>query len=109
MKFDELTNFAKQEHKRLVEHYNAKGDPKVKYTMFAKLVEEMGELSEAILTYDKLQRFDKLTNTKAEAKKKLEDEFADVVLVSMILAQELNVDMDKALTTKIKKIKARKY
>ena len=109
MEFNELKKFAKQEHKRLVEHFNVKNDPKVKYTMFAKLVEEMGELSEAILTYDNMQRSDKLSNSKTESKQRLEHEFADVLLVTMILAKELDVDMDKALRAKIEKIKERKY
>jgi NTP pyrophosphatase (non-canonical NTP hydrolase) len=108
MKFNELTDFAKNEHKRLVTHYEVKSNPKTKYTMFAKMVEEVGELSEAILTHDNLQRKDKLEKAKIELTE-LEGEFADVILTTMILAQELNVDMDKALTEKIKKIKARKY
>jgi NTP pyrophosphatase (non-canonical NTP hydrolase) len=105
MKFDELTDFAKQEHERLVKHFDVKNNPKTKYTMFAKLVEEIGELSEAILTYDSLQRSHKLRKSKAE----LEGEFADVILVTMILAQELNINLETSLKAKIKKIKARKY
>jgi NTP pyrophosphatase (non-canonical NTP hydrolase) len=105
MKFEELTNFAEQEHTRLVKLYNVKNDPKTKYTIFAKLVEEMGELSEAILTRDNLQRKDKLQDSKS----KLEDELADVILCTMILAKELNVDMDESLKQKIEKIRKRKY
>lgn len=105
MEFKELTNFAKKEHERLVTHYNNKNDPKNKYTIFAKLVEEVGELSEAILTYDGLQRKDKLAKSKIE----LEGEMADVVLVITILARELNIDLESSLKRKIKKIKARKY
>ena len=105
MKFDELIEFAKVEHERLVTHFGVKNNPKTRYTMFAKVVEEVGELSEAILINDGIQRKDKLS----KSKKELEGEFADVILTTMILAQELNVNMDKALTEKIKKIKARKY
>jgi NTP pyrophosphatase (non-canonical NTP hydrolase) len=105
MKFEELTDFATKEHERLITHYNIKDNPKTKYTIFAKLVEEIGELSEAILTRDSLQRKDKLHNSKT----KLEDELADVILCTMILAKELNIDIDKSLKQKMKKIKKRKY
>ncbi len=102
---EDIFEFAKIEHERQVTHHNVKGDPKTKYTMLAKLMEELGELSEAILTYDSLQRTDKLQDAKSD----LNGEFADVVLVTLILSQELGVDVKKALDEKIKKIKARKY
>ena len=50
MELDGLFEFAKKEHHRQVTHHNLKGDPKTKYTIFAKLMEEVGELSETILT-----------------------------------------------------------
>jgi NTP pyrophosphatase (non-canonical NTP hydrolase) len=110
MKFEELTDFAKSEHDRLVKHYAVKGDPKTKYTMFAKLVEEVGELSQSILMTDSMQRAKKLNqHDKTKSKEELEDELADVILVASILAQELDVDLAKAIKTKIKKIKERKY
>lgn len=105
MKFEELTDFATQEHERLITHYDVKANPKTKYTIFAKLVEEIGELSEAILTRDSMQRKDKLQDSKS----KLEDELADVILCTMILAKELKIDIAKSLNQKIKKIKKRKY
>jgi len=105
MELKDLFEFAKQEHERQVTHHKVKGDPKVKYTMFAKLVEELGELSEAMTTADGLQRGDKLRKARSE----LADEFADVLLVTLILAEEWNIDAKKALIEKIEKIKKRKY
>jgi NTP pyrophosphatase (non-canonical NTP hydrolase) len=102
---DDIFKFAKIEHERQVLHYHVKGNPKTKYTILAKLMEEVGELSEAILSFDSLQRKDKLKGAKHD----LEGELADVVIVTLILANELNVDMNSALTKKIKKIKLRKY
>jgi NTP pyrophosphatase (non-canonical NTP hydrolase) len=102
---EDFFEFAKIEHERQVKHYKAKGDAKTKYTMLAKLMEEVGELSEAILIQDSMQRKDKLSTSKKE----LEDELADVLLVTLILSQELEVDVKKALEKKIKKIKSRKY
>ncbi|MBW3005108.1 hypothetical protein KY310_04720 [Candidatus Woesearchaeota archaeon] len=105
MELQDLFEFAKKEHDRQVTHHKVKGDPKVKYTMFAKLIEELGELSEAMTTADGLQRGDKLRKAKSE----LADEFADVLLVTLILAEEWNVDAKKALIEKIEKIKKRNY
>jgi len=105
MKFEELTSYAKEEHERQTIRYNNKNDPKTKYTIFAKLIEEVGELSEAILTNDNLQRSSKLKNSKID----LEGELADVISCTLILAQELNVNMEKALKEKITKNKARQY
>jgi NTP pyrophosphatase (non-canonical NTP hydrolase) len=106
---EDLFEFAKVEHERQVTHHNVKGDPKTKYTMLAKLMEELGELSEAILTCDSLQRSDKLTEKIADARANLEGEFADVILVAAILSHELGVDVKAALHRKIKKIRERKY
>ena len=101
----DIFEFAKKEHERQVTHHNVKGESKTKYTMLAKLMEELGELSEAILTCDSLQRSDKLENARAN----LEGEFADVILVALILSQEMNIDVKKALEEKIEKIIERKY
>ena len=105
MDIDELFEFAKKEHARQIKHHKVKSDPKIKYTMLAKLMEEIGELSEVMLTTDSLQRGEKLR----KAKKELADEFADVILVTLILAQQWDVDAKKALEKKISKIKKRIY
>jgi NTP pyrophosphatase (non-canonical NTP hydrolase) len=104
MKFEELVAFAGKEHEKLVNHYGVKGNPKTRYTIFAKLVEEIGELSEAILASDSLQRRDKLE----VGKESLEGELADTLLVTLILAKELDIDIEEALDNKIKRLKARK-
>ena len=40
-------------------------------------------------------------------KENLPDEFADVLITTLLLAQEMNVDIEKALEDKIKKIDKR--
>lgn len=102
---EDIFEFAKLEHERQVKHYGVKENDKTKYTMFAKLVEEVGELSQALLMQDSLQRDAKLK----ENKESIEDELSDVLLVTLILSVELSVDIKKSLTDKISKIKARKY
>lgn len=105
MKVKDLQDFAKKELNRQLDHYGVRGDPKINYTMFAKLVEEVGELSEAMLMTEGLQRGDKLRNAKSE----LADEFADVILSAFILAEKWGVDAGEAVERKIEKIGKRDY
>ncbi|MGE0792578.1 MAG: MazG nucleotide pyrophosphohydrolase domain-containing protein [Candidatus Woesearchaeota archaeon] len=99
----EILDFVKEEHKRKTKHYCLEDNSKTKYTILAKLMEEVGELSEAILTIDSLQRTNKLSK-----KIDLEGELADVILVTFVLAEELKVDISKSLKNKMKKVKSRK-
>ncbi len=64
-----------------------------------KLGEEYGELCDEILASQGHQRKNKL-----EAHHDLEGEFADVIIVTFLLAKVMNVDMKEALANKIKKI-----
>ncbi len=108
LNFDKLLDFTRLEHERLVTHYDIKGDSKTKYAMLAKVMEELGELSEAILKLDSFQRSKKLKDFKT-LKEHLSLEFADVLLTVHILAQEMGVDISAALKKKIEQIKNRKY
>lgn len=105
MKFEELLDYAKTEHKRIIDHFGIEGDSKTKFLIFTKLVEEIGEVSEALNHLDKIGRSEKLTNKKTN----IESELADIISATLILAQELNIDIETALTEKIAEIKARKY
>lgn len=105
MEMNELLKFVDKEHERLVNYYNAGSDPNTKYRMFVKLIEELGELSDAILAADSLQRKEKLE----KGTDKLEYEFADVIICALIMSKEMGIDVRKALKEKIKQIKKRKY
>lgn len=106
MDMNELLEFADSEHSRLIKHYSGVSDrSRMKYTIFAKLIEEIGEFSQAMLVNDSMQRGDKLRNSKAD----IDHELADIILVCFILGKELNIDVEKALKDKIEKIKKRKY
>ncbi len=63
-----------------------------------KIMEELGELSDEILTSMNLQR-----NTKIEkfSKENVEDEFADVMGSLILLGLELNIDIEKVMKKKI--------
>jgi NTP pyrophosphatase (non-canonical NTP hydrolase) len=64
----------------------------------------LGELCDEVLSFNSLQRKDKLEKHDAS---NLPGEFADVVITTLLLAEVMKVDIEKALKVKIKKINAR--
>ena len=64
-----------------------------------KLVEELGELADEILTSMNLQRESKIAKFSQE---NVEDELADVMASVILLATELEIDLDKVMEKKIK-------
>lgn len=66
-----------------------------------KLSEEVGELSNEILSSLSLQRKSKLDKFDV---KNLYEEFADIILASISLANSMNVDLDRAVDAKMKKL-----
>lgn len=105
MDFQELLKFIDTEDERLKKKYGEDMDKEKRIlARTVKLTEELGELSEAVLSYNSLQRKDKLDNYKKE---ELEGEFADVIITTLLLAKSTDVDIAKALGGKIKKIEER--
>ncbi len=66
-----------------------------------KLSEEVGELSDEVLSSLGLQRKEKVNEY---TKEKLEDEFADVLFITLLLAKVMDVDIMKASERKGKKV-----
>ncbi|OGK52462.1 hypothetical protein A2970_00095 [Candidatus Roizmanbacteria bacterium RIFCSPLOWO2_01_FULL_44_13] len=66
-----------------------------------KLSEEVGELSNDILSVLSLQRKSKLLKFD---KKNLYEEFADIIISTIILANATRVDISRAVKDKMKKI-----
>ncbi len=73
-------------------------------TETVKLNEEVGELCNDILGVLKLQR--KAKQRKFD-KRNIYEEFADVIITTVVLAQAANVDLERALKDKLKKIEER--
>lgn len=69
-----------------------------------KIMEELGELSQEIIASLRLHRNQRNENYKKE---NLEGEFADVIGSLMILADELNIDVENAVEKKIEETKKR--
>lgn len=66
-----------------------------------KLSEEVGELSNEILSTLSLQRKSKLEKAN---KKNMYEEFADVILSTVALANSMKVNLDRAVKEKLKKV-----
>lgn len=73
-------------------------------TKTVKLNEEVGELCNDILSILKLQRRAKLEHFD---KRNIYQEFADVIITTIQLAQIANVDVERAVGDKLKKIEER--
>lgn len=105
MEIDELLSFIKTEHERLMKLYNLKEKNQIKYPMVVKIMEELGELSECVLASDSMQRADKLETQTS----KIDEEIADVLITTLLLAENMNIDIVGGLKRKIEKIKKRNY
>lgn len=73
-------------------------------TKTVKLNEEVGELCNDILGILKLQRKAKMKNFD---KRNIYQEFADVIITTIQLAQVAGVDIERAIEDKLKKIEKR--
>ena len=105
MELKDLLKFIETEDERLKKYYSGYTDQEKRIlARTVKLTEELGELCNEILVHISLQRKQKLDN---HDKENLPEEFADVVITTLLLAKSLNVDIEKALEKKIEKINKR--
>jgi NTP pyrophosphatase (non-canonical NTP hydrolase) len=106
MELSEILEFIDQEDARLSKLYANHCDKEKRIlARTVKLSEEFGELCEEILTHNGLQRKQKLEN---HDKENLPEEFADVLITTLLVAKAMNVDIAKALEKKIDKIRKEK-
>lgn len=110
MDFKELMEFIDFESKRLGKPSKLYPEPdnfSDREKIFArtiKLTEELGELCDEILAFGGNQRQDKLAKRNPD---NLSEEFADVLITTLILAKTMNIDIEKSLRKKIEKINDR--
>lgn len=81
-----------------------RGDASHLLAYTAKLGEEVGELAEQVLARFGYQRKSKEL---AHGDDELADECADVIIVSLFLAEAAGVDIEKALSRKMEKLEIR--
>lgn len=89
--YEEISNF-------LNERWPLKDQDHRVFARTMKMVEELGELSDEILTSMNLQRNSKIASFSRE---NVEDEFADVLASLILLGCELNIDIEKVIKRKI--------
>lgn len=105
MEFKELDAFIDEEYQRLKEYFPHLQDrEKQILARTVKLSEELGELCDEVLGALALQRKSKMASRDPQ---KLQDEFADVIIVAFLLAKDLDIDIAQALEQKIQKIRNR--
>ena len=104
MELVELRAFIKAQAKQLKDYYAGVDEDKMILAGTVKLAEELGELCQEILAHQTLQRTSKL---KHHNKDTLASEFADAIIIPLILAEWMNIDMEQALEHKIDIIKKR--
>lgn len=105
MELNEILQFIEVQEKRLQQYFPEQLSNKEK-RLFAhtiKLSEEVGELSEAVLASTNTQRKQKMTSKHTD----IGEEVADVIITTLILAQSYEIDIEKTLEQKIKKINER--
>jgi NTP pyrophosphatase (non-canonical NTP hydrolase) len=103
MELKELLDFIDIENKRLRQQFKI-DDEKMVLAQAVKMTEEVGELCSEILSHKNLQRSKKLEN---HDKENIKEEFADTVITTLLLAKSMDVDIEKALESKIEKINKR--
>lgn len=105
MDIKELQQFAQLENERLGKLFDTIGNTEKRIlSQMIKLSEEVGELAEQVLANASMQRKGKV---KTLSRKELEYEFADVLLVTILMADLMGVDIQKSLKRKIEKINKR--
>ena len=105
MDFKNLLQFIKTEDERLKKYYGGYTDEEKRIlARTVKLSEELGELCNAVLAFNSMQRKEKLENYDSE---NLSEEFADVIITTLLLAEVIGIDIEKSLEQKIKKINDR--
>jgi NTP pyrophosphatase (non-canonical NTP hydrolase) len=106
MEFKELQEFIEQQHQlfRSLKGGTLTTEREDILGRAVKLSEEFGELSDEVLASMGLQRKGKLENRDPEG---LSAEFADVIIVTFLLARSMNVDIPSALARKIEKIRTK--
>ena len=98
MNIDQLINQYQEIHDFLNQNWPLKSKMKRVFARTMKVVEELGELSNEILTSMNLQRQSKIAQFSRE---NLEDEYADVFGALILLGIELDIDIEKVIQRKI--------
>jgi len=107
MEIKEILKFIDEEDKKIKQMRKSKIDDRTRILgRTIKIMEELGELSNEVLAHSAFQRKEKLKNYKKEH---LEEEFADVIFSTLMLAKTLNVNVEEVIKKRMEKLRKRKY
>ncbi len=101
---EEIQDFIKKVRHAMNEQFFSRDGQLAVLMSMVKISEEVGELSDAVLHYMKQQRPDKIL---PEVDQHVADELADVILSTVMLAQDMQIDVTMALQRKMLVIKSR--
>ena len=104
MTIKQLVDQYKEIHTFLNQNWPLKSKMKRTFARTMKIVEELGELADEILTSMSLQRESKVAKF---SRQNLEDEYADVLGSLILLGIELDIDVEKVMQRKIDYTKKR--
>jgi NTP pyrophosphatase (non-canonical NTP hydrolase) len=105
LELKDLLRFIEIEDEKLKKRYSSlSNQQEVILARTVKLGEEFGELCEQVLVCNSLQRKQKLDD---HDKENLREEFADVIITALLLAKSMDVDIERALETKMERLNER--
>jgi NTP pyrophosphatase (non-canonical NTP hydrolase) len=104
MEMKELLKFIDFEDDRLDKYYGIPHDKKI-LARTVKLAEELGELCNEVLAHSALLPKHKLDN---HDKENIREEFADVIITTLLLAKSMGIDIENALERKMEKIEKKR-
>ncbi len=96
MEFNEIKKGVYKNAKRYGKKYDIEIDEEF---VMLKLFEEVGEFSEAVLTYKKKSRPEKY-KSKEKSKDNLAKELADVIGMAMVVAEVYDIDVEDVIKSK---------
>lgn len=94
---EEILQLTRDYHELLNQAFPIRSDHERVFARTLKLMEELGEFANELLTKVGLQRQTKID---AFAQEKLEDEFGDVVATVLLLGAELDIDIAEVMKRK---------
>ncbi len=104
MELQTLLKFVDNQHQLLIDTKQASYTDRERILMrTVKIAEELGELSDEILGSLGDQRPEKMAGRDSDS---LNNEFADVILTTFLLARMMNIDVLAAVEKKIQKIES---
>jgi NTP pyrophosphatase (non-canonical NTP hydrolase) len=107
MNISKLNDFIETENDRIKDASGQDGKELLRFYAL-KLGEEYGEFLKEFNRLNVWKRKDKIIDEVA-TEKAMAEELADVILVSLIIGRQLNIDVEEELSRKIDKLKTRKY